>query len=483
MTTGLTYEDLAPAFPEIFLAVSAMALLVLGVFRGDRGSRLLFLLSLLVLVGTGVCLSVVPFEKTFALNGLFLSDPFAIFLKVLILTGSALSLCLSMHALRQDRATRFEFPVLLLLATLGMMMMVSAGDFLSLYLGLELQSLALYVLASIRTDSLRSSEAGLKYFVLGALSSGMILFGTSLVYGYAGTTSFEAIAESLSHGGESHMILTAGLVFLLSGLAFKISAVPFHMWTPDVYEGAPTPVTALFAIVPKIAALGVLMRLLFGPFWELAPEWTQVLVCLSAASMVLGAFAAIVQNNVKRLLAYSSIGNMGYALIGVVSGDPSAVLVYLSIYMVMTAGAFGVVLYMRRDGLAVETITDLAGLSRTNPFLAYAMTIFMFSMSGIPPMAGFFGKLVIFSAAVNAGFYSLAVLGVLASVVAAWYYLRIVKVMFFDESVGPFDPDFSIARHAVVLACAAFILALTLMPAPLIESVSVIGKTVLPTHS
>jgi NADH-quinone oxidoreductase subunit N len=327
-----------------------------------------------------------------------------------------------------------------LFAGLGMMIMVSANDMLSLYLGLELQSLSLYVLASIRRNYNRSAEAGMKYFILGAISSGMLLFGISLIYGFTGTTNFDLIYSTLIQDAGLGAVL--GFVFILAGLAFKISAVPFHMWTPDVYEGAPLSVTAFFAIVPKLAAMALITRLLYIPFMAISEQWFQMVWILAAASMTLGAFAALRTDNIKRLLAYSSIGNIGYALIGVASGGEAgiaSVLVYMSIYMLMTIGTFGIVMCMRRGDIAFEHIGELAGLSRTHPWLAYPMAILMFSMSGIPPMAGFFGKLIVFQAAIQSGLYILAVIGVVTSVVAAYYYIRIVKVMFFDEPADRLD--------------------------------------------
>jgi NADH-quinone oxidoreductase subunit N len=340
--------------------------------------------------------------------------------------------------LRHERSERFEYPLLILFATLGMMMMISANNLISLYLGLELQSLSLYILAAIRRDTLRSSEAGLKYFVLGALSSGMLLYGASLVYGFAGSTEFGRLAGLLAPaaGAAPPIGIVIGLVFVAAGLAFKISAVPFHMWTPDVYEGAPTPVAAFFAAAPKLAAMALLLRVMVVPFGHLAAQWQQIFVAVSMGSMVLGAFAAINQTNIKRLLAYSSIGHVGYALIGLCAGGEkgvTSVIVYMAIYLVMAVGTWACVLCMRQHDRMVERIEDLAGLGRTHPLLALGLGIFMFSMAGIPPLAGFFGKIYVFLAAIEAQMYTLAVIGVLSSVVAAYYYLKIVKIMYFDE--------------------------------------------------
>ncbi len=467
-----TYDMLVPLLPELFLAVAGMILLVAGVFRGNQGTTALcwatagsFALAAVFLLG-------LEWDGSITLNDMFVLDRFAGFVKLFVLIGLIMTLVMSIRYLHLEQMARFEYPVLVLFAGIGMMIMVSANNLLSLYIGLELQSLCLYVLAAIRRNNVKATEAGIKYFILGALASGMLLFGSSLVYGYTGALDFQTIAASLA-ATEPGLGLIFGLVFVLAGLAFKVSAVPFHMWTPDVYEGAPTPVTALFAIVPKIAAMALLMRLLFGPFAPVIAEWQQILWLIAAGSMTLGAFAALMQNNVKRLLAYSSIGNMGYALIGVTAGTADgagAVLVYLILYMIMVAGVFGIVLSMRRGGMAVENIDDLSGLSRTSPLLAYAMAVLMFSMSGIPPLAGFFGKFLIFKAAVDAGFIVLAILGVLTSVVAAYYYLRVIKVMFFDEPVDALDPPVSFAKRAVVFLSVFFVLGFILSPDTLIET-------------
>jgi NADH-quinone oxidoreductase subunit N len=342
---------------------------------------------------------------------------------------------------RAQKFERFEYPVLIVIATLGMMMMISANDLIALYLGLELQSLALYVVAAINRDSVRSTEAGLKYFVLGALSSGMLLYGASLVYGFTGQTSFAGIAAVLA-ASETSLGLIFGLVFLIAGLAFKVSAVPFHMWTPDVYEGAPTPVTAFFAAAPKVAAMTMFIRVVVGPFAPVAGDWQQIIAFIAIASMLLGAFAAIGQSNIKRLMAYSSIGHMGFALVGLAAGSEAGVqgvVIYLLIYLAMTLGAFACILSMRRRDAMVEDISDLAGLSKTNPIMAFMLAMILFSLAGIPPLAGFFAKFYVFLAAIEANLYALAVIGVLASVVGAYYYLRIIKIMYFDEPAEGFE--------------------------------------------
>ncbi|MEP0941590.1 MAG: NADH-quinone oxidoreductase subunit NuoN, partial [Rhizobiaceae bacterium] len=361
-------------------------------------------------------------------------DPFARLMKILVLIGSGVAIAMSVGFARLENFDRFEYPILVVLATLGMLLMVSANDLIALYLGLELQALALYVVAAINRDSLRSTEAGLKYFVLGALSSGMLLYGASLIYGFTGHTGFDGIAAAMA--GERSLGLIFGIVFVLAGIAFKISAVPFHMWTPDVYEGAPTPVTAFFAAAPKIAAMAMLIRVVQGAFEPATADWRQIITFLAIASMGLGAFAAIGQTNIKRLMAYSSIGHMGFALVGLAAGSEegvSGVVLYMIIYMAMTLGTFACILAMRRTDGMVENISDLAGLSRTNPMLALVLTAFMFSLAGIPPLAGFWAKYFVFLAAIQAELYILSVLGVLASVVGAFYYLRVVKVIWFDE--------------------------------------------------
>ena len=440
MTADTLLASLQLSTPEIILAVGALVLLMIGVFSGERSGTTVTGLAVALFIIAGLWLVLATGEGQ-AYGGAFVSDAFAKFMKVLALIGSITAMVMTVGHARSDQLDRFEFPVLIVLSTLGMLLMISANSLLSLYLALELQSLALYVVAAINRDSLRSTEAGLKYFVLGALSSGMLLYGMSLVYGFTGHIGFQDIAAALSAEGRS-LGLVFGLVFILAGLAFKISAVPFHMWTPDVYEGAPTPVTAFFAAAPKVAAMAMLVRIVIDAFQPVVADWQQVVVFISIASMLLGSFAAIGQRNIKRLMAYSSIGHMGYALVGLASGSMAGVrgvALYMLIYMVMTLGTFAIILAMRRkEGGNVEEINDLAGLSSTNPFMATVMTILMFSLAGIPPMAGFFAKYFVFMAAIEAQLYALAIIGVLSSVVGAYYYLRIIKVMWFDEPTGEF---------------------------------------------
>ena len=466
--------DFFPALPEIFLAVAAMLLLMLGAFQRQDATRMISTLSVLVLAVTaGLVLFVEGDATVVTFSGLFVVDGFATFMKLLVLLGSALAIIMSLDFIEREHMARFEYPVLIVLATLGMLMMVSANDLIALYMGLELQSLALYVLAAFRRDTLRSSEAGLKYFVLGALSSGMLLYGASMVYGFTGSTGFDDLAAQLTAADGASIGLIVGIVFVAAGMAFKISAVPFHMWTPDVYEGAPTPITAFFAVAPKIAAIAMFVRLLVGPFGELLAQWQQIIVVASILSMVLGAFAAIAQNNIKRLMAYSSIGHIGYALVGLAAGTDAGVrgvMVYMAIYLAMNVGTFACILCMRVNGRMVEGIDDLSGLSRTNPMMAMALAIFMFSMAGIPPLAGFFGKLYVFMAAVDAGLYTLAIIGVVTSVVSAFYYLRIVKLMYFDEALEPFDRPIGTGMGVILVGTGLFTLFFFAAPAALVSA-------------
>ena len=463
--------EIEAAIPEITIACGAMFLLMLGALSKRQITNTISYASILILVFAFMLMVSLKWETSYVLNDFFVMDSFAGLVKSVILVSMGAVLALSTGYMKRENIDCFEYPVLVLLSALGMMIMVSSNDLLSLYIGLELQSLALYVLATIRRNSLRSAEAGIKYFVLGALSSGMVLFGTSIIYGFAGTTNYAGIAESFIANPDAKLGLSMGLVFLLAGLAFKISAAPFHMWTPDVYEGAPTSVTALFAIVPKLAAIALLIRVFYEPFIGLQETWIQIVWILAVASMVVGAFAALTQENIKRLLAYSSIGNMGYALIGLIVGGTDGVgatLYYFIIYMAMTAGTFGIIMSLRRDGAGVEKIENLEGLSKTHPIAAYVLATLMFSMSGIPPLAGFFGKLFIFQAAIEGGYFYLAVIGVVTSVIAAYYYLRIIKVMFFDESVEELEHEQNVPRDAVILMSMVIILGLVFMPEPLL---------------
>jgi NADH-quinone oxidoreductase subunit N len=440
MNQAPTLLELAPLLPELVLSCGAMLMLMTGVVIGERSSAMVNTWCVVVLVLAGAALAWVPSGPHAMFGGSFLVDDYARFLKMLALVGSAGALLLSLDYLTLERQQKFEYGALILLATLGMLMLISASDLIALYLGLELMSLPLYVIAASNRESAKSTEAGLKYFVLGALSSGMLLYGASLIYGFTGTVNFAGIAKA-THSGPS-IGLIFGLVFLFVGFCFKISAVPFHMWTPDVYEGAPTPVTAFLAAAPKVAAIAIFARATVVAFPGITQQWQQIVVFVSIASMALGAFAAIGQRNFKRLMAYSSIGHMGYALVGLAAGTPEGVqgvLVYMSIYVVMTLGTFAVILAMRRDGKLVENIGDLAGLARTHPTMAFFLGVLLFSLAGIPPLAGFFAKFYVFLAAIKAGLFTLAVIGVITSVIGAYYYLAIVKIMYFDEPVRSFQ--------------------------------------------
>ncbi len=483
----MSLADFIPALPEAGLAVIGMALLMYGVFRGDRSSAQVSWLTVAAFVLAGAAVLLLPLAygaegRLHAFGGLYVSDNFAVFMKELVLLGSAFAVIMSMGFLQKEDLARFEFPILILFATVGMMMMVSANDLIALYLGLELQSLALYVVAAFHRDNVRSTEAGLKYFVLGALSSGMLLYGCSLVYGFTGTTNFEVMAKLWTGGADAGIGVVVGLVFIIAGLAFKVSAVPFHMWTPDVYEGAPTPVTAFFTAAPKIAGVALFLRVVVGPFGALVTEWQQVIVVISIASMLLGSFAAIHQSNIKRLMAYSSIGHIGFALVGLAAGTEAGVrgvIFYMAIYLFMQVGCFACILCMRRGGRMVEGITDLAGLSRTNPMMALAMAVFMFSMAGIPPLAGFLAKFFVFKAAIDAGLYGLAVIGVLASVVGAFYYVRIIRIMYFDEAEEGFDQPIGAEMSAVLWVTGPLIFLFFVYPAPILKAAEAAAKALL----
>src|SRR5229473_3377176 len=476
MTETVEIPALLPALPEIVLAIGAMVLLMVGAFRGEQTAKGIEGAAILLLVLTGLIVVLLPAGKLVTFGGSFIVDGFARFLKLLALAGSAAAILMSSNYLALEKRETFEYSILILLSTTGMMMLISAADLIALYLGLELMSLALYVVAAIDRDSVRSTEAGLKYFVLGALSSGMLLYGASLVYGFTGTVTFVGIAKAAN---QASIGLVFGLVFLFAGFCFKISAVPFHMWTPDVYEGAPTPITAFFAAAPKIAGIAMFVRTTVTAFPGIVPEWQQIVVFVAIASMALGAFAAIGQKNIKRLMAYSSIGHMGFALVGLAAGTQQGVhgvLVYMAIYVAMTLGAFACILSMRRDGQMVEQIADLAGLARTKPTMAFFFAMLLFSLAGVPPLAGFFAKFYVFLAAIQAGLFTLAVIGVVTSVVGAYYYLAIVKTMYFDEPAKPFEP-MPYELKAVLAVTGLFNLLFFVYPSPLIEAANAAAKS------
>jgi NADH-quinone oxidoreductase subunit N len=465
--------DLSVLMPELTVAAGALLLLIYGAFRGARATGGITLLAILIMAFAAWQLTgTFGGDVEFAYNKMVVVDSFSQFVKFLMLISSCLVVGMSFDWLAIEQHKKFEYPVLVLLSTLGMMIMVSANDLIMLYVGLELSSLALYVLAAYDRDNAVSSEAGIKYFVLGALASGIMLFGASLVYGYTGTTNFFTLGElfTLNYAGYGAIV---GMVMLVVGLSFKISAVPFHMWTPDVYQGSPTPVTMLFATAPKLAALAVFIRLLMQPFVNMLPDWQNILAIIAVASMLIGALGALTQTNIKRLLAYGSIGHIGYMLVGVATGTAEgikAVLVYSALYLFMSVGTFGFVLFMRRAGEQVEEIKDLAGLSRTHPRAAFFMLLMMFSMAGIPPFAGFYGKMFVFMSAIESGLYTLAVVGVLTSVVAAFYYLKIIKVMYFDEPVQGLERYVPFVSRVVLTICALVTVLFFLYPTVLLNA-------------
>ncbi|MBI3702206.1 MAG: NADH-quinone oxidoreductase subunit NuoN [Afipia sp.] len=475
MNVSVAGYSLLPVVPEIVLAVGAMSLLMLGAYRKAQTTQIVTALAVLLLVITGVLELMLPAGKLTTFGGGYIVDDYARFLKILALIGSGTALILSRGYLA-TQAKIFEYAILIMLSTAGMMVLISAGDLITLYLGLELMSLSLYVVAASHRDDVKSTEAGLKYFVLGALSSGMLLYGASLIYGFTGTVSFAGIAMA-AKGGNLGVLF--GVVFLLAGLCFKVSAVPFHMWTPDVYEGAPTPVTAFFASAPKVAAIAVFTRVALTAFPGIVPEWQQIIVFVSIASMALGSFAAIGQKNIKRLMAYSSIGHMGFALVGLAAGTQQGaqgVLVYIAIYVAMTLGTFAFIIAMKRNGQAVETIGDFAGLSRTNPVMAFVFAMLLFSLAGVPPLAGFFAKFYVFLAAIKAGLFTLSVIGVLTSVVGAFYYLTIVKIMYFDEPKGVVDP-MRLELRVVLGLAGLFTILFFVYPAPLVNAATLAAKS------
>jgi NADH-quinone oxidoreductase subunit N len=464
--------------PGLILGLGGMALLIFGVLskKSDQTTSCTYA-AILLFAATAVAILQSPDGILF--GNLLRVSIFTRYADLTVLLAAAAALLLSLDYNRREAIARFEYPILVIFSVLGMIVIISAADLMTLYVGFELQSLALYICAAMARDSLRSTEAGLKYFVLGALASGLLIYGISLVYGFAGTTNFVALSSILVTGAGYGTVI--GIVFVLVGLAFKISAAPFHMWTPDVYEGSPTPVTALFGTAPKIATMALLLAVMLGPFGHLLAQWQTLVEILSIISMALGALAAIGQKNIKRLMAYSSIGHMGYALMGLAAGTAAGVqatLIYLAIYAVMSFGMFACIIAMRRAGQAIETIADLAGLSRERPGFALAIAIFMWSMAGIPPLSGFFGKLYVFAAAIDAGLLTLAIVGVVTSVIAAFYYLRIIKTMYFDEGTPSFDK--AAASVNFVMAVGAIATALfVFLPGPLIAAADAAAKALM----
>ena len=457
--------------PEVFLSLSIFSLLMIGVFVKNSFNLiyklsifLIFLLILIILNTDGETIKI--FEES------FVSDNFSLFAKLLILISSFFILIISKQYIVDIKNNKFEYPIIVLLSILGMFFMVSSNDLILFYLGLELQSLSLYILASMDRDNLKSSEAGIKYFVLSALSSGLLLYGCSLLYGFTGSTNFEVIASNTT---DSTIGIIFAMVFILVGLAFKVSAVPFHMWTPDVYEGSPTSVTSFFSVVPKIAGIVIFIRFMYLPFQEILDQWRYILVFISIASMILGAVAAIGQNNIKRLIAYSSIGHIGYAIAGMTPGTENgfkSTLIYISIYAVMNIGAFACIFLMKRNGKYIEDIQELSGASRNHPLMSLSLLIILFSLAGIPPMAGFFAKFYVFMAVVESGMFTLAAIGLVTTVVSAFYYIRIIKIMYFDDPKKPFEQlkDFGI-YGSLIVSC-IFLISFFLYPSILNEIIS-----------
>ena len=466
-------ENLNLVLPEIFISLSIMFLLVLGVFKNDS-SKITFNISLLVLLITAI----ITLNETFSIdritlfNNSVVIDYMSSLMKIITLLGAFLVLVISSAYLKTFKIYKIEYPILILCSVLGMMVMISSNDLMVFYMGLELQSLALYVLATFNRDQLKSSEAGLKYFVLSALSSGLFLYGCSLIYGFSGSTNFNIISNQLN---SNEYVLTFGIVFILVGLAFKISAVPFHMWAPDVYEGSPTSVTLFFTMVPKIAALTIFIRFLYVPFFNLIDQWQMIIIFLSIASMLFGAIAAIGQTNIKRLIAYSSIGHIGYTLAGLATGSNEGIqssIIYISIYVVMNLALFSCLLMLKRNNQYFEDIEDLSGLSKNHPLLSLSLLVILFSLAGIPPLAGFFAKFYIFKAVIEQSMYFLAIVGLLSTVVAAFYYLRIIKIIYFDKEKEKYDEDHSLWLKFSLTFSTILILLYFIFPSQLIEVVS-----------
>ncbi len=460
--------------PEILLITSILVLLMVGVFIKNsfeiiyRSSIFLILLILLVILTSDI-------KDIKIFNDSFVIDHFSIYLKILILVSTFFIFLISQRYITDIKNNKFEYPIIVLLAILGMFIMVSSNDLILFYLGLELQSLALYILASIDRDNIRSSEAGIKYFVLSALSSGLLLYGCSLLYGFAGSTNFVEIANrSLDY----NIGIIFGMVFILVGLAFKVSVVPFHMWTPDVYQGAPTSVTSFFSVVPKLAGIAIFIKFMYLPFGKIINEWQSIIVFMSIASMILGAVAAIGQKNIKRLMAYSSIGHMGYAIAGIAAGTINGVkstLVYISIYLVMNIGIFACILLMKRGGKYIEEIDELSGASKNHPLMSFALLIILFSLAGIPPLAGFFAKFYIFMAVIESEMYILAIVGLVTTVVSAFYYIRIIKIMYFDEAKKPFEKFVDYKIYGPIILSCVLLVSFFLYPSILNEIISKIS--------
>ena len=457
--------------PEIFLSLAIMFLLMLGVFI-KKSFKLVNLLTILSLIFAIALVLNQPNEIVKIFNESYIIDRLSIFMKVLTLLFCFFVLLSSKDYIKNNNIDKIEYPIIILASTLGMILMISSYDLIIFYLGLELQSLGLYILASFKRDDERSTEAGLKYFVLSALASGLLLYGCSLIYGFTGSTNFEIISANLD---EANTGAVFGIVFIIVGLAFKVSAVPFHMWTPDVYEGSPTSVTSFFALVPKIAAISVFIRFMYVPFVNVISQWQTIIIFLSIASMILGAVAAIGQSNIKRLMAYSSIGHMGYALAGIAAGTNAGIqstIIYLTIYLVMNLGAFGCIFMMKRENIFYENINDLSGLSKNHPMLALSFLIILFSLAGIPPLAGFFAKFYVFMAVIEVKMYALAIIGLVTTVISAFYYLRIIKVIYFDKPKKPFEESYDWGLKISLILSSILILTYFIYPSILVDTIS-----------
>jgi len=457
--------------PELFLSAAIMFLLMLGVFI-KKSFKLVYLLTILSLIFAIALVLNQPNEIVKIFNESYIIDRLSIFMKVLTLLFCFFVLLSSRDYIKSNNIDKIEYPIIILASTLGMILMISSYDLIIFYLGLELQSLGLYILASFKRDDERSTEAGLKYFVLSALASGLLLYGCSLIYGFTGSTNFEIISANLD---EANTGAVFGIVFIIVGLAFKVSAVPFHMWTPDVYEGSPTSVTSFFALVPKIAAISVFIRFMYVPFINVISQWQTIIIFLSIASMILGAVAAIGQNNIKRLMAYSTIGHMGYALAGLATGTNQGIqstIIYLTIYLVMNLGAFGCIFMMKRENIFYENINDLSGLSKNHPMLALSFLIILFSLAGIPPLAGFFAKFHVFMAVIEVKMYALAIIGLVTTVISAFYYLRIIKVIYFDKPKKPFEESYDWGLKISLILSSILILTYFIYPSILVDTIS-----------
>jgi len=457
--------------PEIFLSLAIMFLLMLGVFI-KKSFKLVNLLTILSLIFAIALVLNQPNEIVKIFNESYIIDRLSIFMKVLTLLFCFFVLLSSRDYIKSNNIDKIEYPIIILASTLGMILMISSYDLIIFYLGLELQSLCLYILAAFKRDDERSTEAGLKYFVLSALASGLLLYGCSLIYGFTGSTNFEIISANLD---EANTGAVFGIVFIIVGLAFKVSAVPFHMWTPDVYEGSPTSVTSFFALVPKIAAISVFIRFMYVPFVNVISQWQTIIIFLSIASMILGAVAAIGQSNIKRLMAYSTIGHMGYALAGLATGTNSGIqstIIYLTIYLVMNLGAFGCIFMMKRENVFYENINDLSGLSKNHPMIALSFLIILFSLAGIPPLAGFFAKFYVFMAVIEMKMYTLAIIGLVTTVVSAFYYLRVIKIIYFDKPKKPFEANYDWGLKISLILSSTLILIYFIYPSILVDTIS-----------